>query len=449
MVACSTTPSVVASETRAHLRDFAAVFDASAGARHPQDGPHVDLRFRLDADAFVTGCSMNLVFLDWMLALPREDEERIAPSELAALRPKLEAYFAAQAPVEIDGVRVAGIVRALEANDPDEVLLPLFPLSGWKGLRKVSFEVAYPVKSPPESIAVVWSAYPPDLLSILPTKPPLEIAAEWTADGLRSQVLFTRDEPGFTWRRQGGGIEARLEKIPAPPAPRPLVPPYATIALGVFVVAFVAAAVARRPPAVALGAGLLAAAVVFVIRPQGPAMLGFGTRAGATVPDDEAARTFEALQANLYRAFDYADEGAVYDALARSVSGGLLEETYLSVRRALVMEEEGGAMSRVVAVKPVSTRVVSQGEIEPGADDAGEPRGTAPLRAFVVEAVWRVDGRVTHWGHSHDRTNEYEGRFVVAAEPEGWRIHDAEILRQERVDSAAPAADLPGENDEL
>jgi hypothetical protein len=56
---------------------------------------------------------------------------------------------------------------------------------------------------------------------------------------------------------------------------------------------------------------------------------------------------------------------------------------------------------------------------------------------------------VTHWGHSHDRTNEYEGRFVVAAEPEGWRIHDAEILRQERVDSAAPAADLPGENDEL
>ena len=166
---------------------------------------------------------MNLVFLDWMIAFEREDPERVDERELAGLEPKLLAYFAAQMPVTIDGVRVDPRMAGLRVNDPDEVLLPLFPISGWRGLRKVSFELSYPVKAPPGEISVVWPAYPPDLLSVLPSKPPLEIAAEWTADGLRSQVLFTRTEPGFTWRRPSGGIEARLERVPAPSAPRPLV----------------------------------------------------------------------------------------------------------------------------------------------------------------------------------------------------------------------------------
>jgi len=406
-----------------------------AAARHPQDGPHVDLRFRLEKDAFTAALSMNLVFLDWMLEVPREDQERVDQTELAVLSPRLEAYFAAQMPVEIDGVRVAPILRELRLNDPDEVLLPLFPISGWRGLRKVEFSLDYPVKSAPETIAVVWPAYPPDLLSVLPSKPPLEIAAEWTADGLRSQHTFTRAEPGFTWRRPTGGIESRLERVPVPPAPEPLVPAWATLAIVVFIVGFIGAALSRQPPRAALGSGLFAAVIVLVLRPSGPAFLAFGTRAPRELPAEQAAATFEALQANLYRAFDYEAEGAIYDALARSVSGGLLEETYLGVRRALVMEEEGGAMSRVVAVRPVRTGLVSQGEI--ALDDGRR------VRAFKVEATWQVDGRVTHWGHSHDRTNEYDGRFTVAAEQGGWRIHDAEITRQERVDSGGLPAPAP------
>ena len=389
---------------------------------------------------------MNLVFLDWMIASEREDPERIDARELTGLEPKLLAYFAAQMPVTIDRVRVDPRIARLRVNDPDEVLLPLFPISGWRGLRKISFELSYPLKSPPNEVSVVWPAYPPDLLSVLPSKPPLEIAAEWTADGLRSQVLFTRTEPGFTWRRPSGGIDARLERVPAPVAARPLVEPSMTLAFGVFIASFGAAAIARRSPRAALGTGLVAAAVVLVIRPQGPAFLAFGSRTAASLAPDEAARAFEALHANLYRAFDYEEERSVYDALARSVSGELLEETYISVRRALVMEEEGGAMSRVVAVRPLETKVESQGEVE---------LDGRRVQAFTVAARWQVDGRVTHWGHAHDRTNEYDGRFTVAAEADGWRIHDAEITRQERVDAGAaqpaiqPPATIPPEDEEL
>jgi hypothetical protein len=419
-----------------------AAKDASAGAadsRHPQDGPHCDARFRVEGASFVAELSMNLVFLDWMIATPRESEERVDPSELPALSAALRSYFAAQMPVSIDGVRVDPEISPITLNDPDEVLLPLFPVSGWRGLRKVSFGLRYACTAPPDEVAVVWPAYPPDLLSVLPSKPPLEIAAEWTADGLRSQLVFTRDEPGYTWRRPTGGIEARLERVPQPPLARPLVPAWGTLAIAVFVVAFGAAAIARRPPRSALAAGLVAAVVVLVLRPAGPAFLALGTRAPESMSEDDVRATFEALHANLYRAFDYESESAVYDALARSVSGELLEETYLSVRRALVMEEEGGAMSRVVAVRPLETRLESQGEI-----DAEGGRA----RAFTVSARWQVDGRVTHWGHAHDRTNEYEGRFTVAAERAGWRIHDAEITRQQRVDAgaASPAGEVKDED---
>jgi hypothetical protein len=416
-----------------------------SAARHPQDGPHVDLRYRLETTEFVTEISMNLVFLDWMIEVPREDPERIDPAELAAIAPRIEAYCGAQLPVVIDGLTVPPVLRELTINDPDPVLLPLFPLSGWRGLRKVSWELAYPLPPStegPRAISVVWSAYPPDLLSILPSKPPIVIATEWSAGGLRTLFELTRDEPGYTWHRPDGGIAARLAAVPGPPTPRALVPAWATLALAVFTVAFAAAAAARRGPRVALGSGLVAAAVVLVVRPTGPSFLAFGTRAADAIDDRSAKETFESLQRNLYRAFDYESEGAVYDALAYSVTGGLLEETYLGVRRALVMEEEGGAMSRVVAVRPVATRLASQGEIM--LDDGAR----AP--AFTVDATWQVDGRVTHWGHSHDRTNEYDGRFTVVTTADGWRIHDAEFTRQERVDTdTAPVPQLSPEDEEL
>ena len=408
-----------------------------ARARHPQDGPHVDLRFRLENTEFLAEISMNLVFLDWMIQSSREDEERIDASELALLQPRLLQTLSQQMPVSIDGVRVEPVLRTLTSNDPDQALLPLFPLSGWRGLRKVSFTVAYSVKTPPQQISVVWSSYPPDLLSVLAAKPPLEIAAEWTADGLRSQLLFTRSEPEFTWHRVEGGIAARLEAIPAPSAAEPLLPGWLTITLAAFVLGTLASIATRTRVSRSFVRGLVASSAALIVvgafGPQGVQRFSLGTRAATPLDEAEAAQTFESLHANLYRAFDYDAESSVYDALSHSVSGALLTETYLSVRRALVVEEEGGAMSRVESVQPLSTRIASQGEMEIDG---------AQVRAFVVEASWRVNGRVTHWGHSHDRLTEYDGRFVVIASADGWRIHDAQITRQERVEYNATTPEI-------
>ena len=56
----------------------------------------------------------------------------------------------------------------------------------------------------------------------------------------------------------------------------------------------------------------------------------------------EADAIFGALHRNIFRAFDYREENDIYEALARSVDGGLLVDLYLQIRRGLEMRTQGG-----------------------------------------------------------------------------------------------------------
>ena len=87
------------------------------------------------------------------------------------------------------------------------------------------------------------------------------------------------------------------------------------------------------------------------------------------------------------------------------------------------MEEAQGAVSRVTAVRPVEVEIES---IEPDPD--------RPEILMEVSYRWQVDGNVTHWGHVHERTNEYLAELGVRGSEEGWRIESVRILEQERSD---------------
>ena len=88
-------------------------------------------------------------------------------------------------------------------------------------------------------------------------------------------------------------------------------------------------------------------------------------------------------------------------------------------------------MSRVRALREVDVLVESLGLVQPQG-------GVGEVPGFVVMNRYQVDGRVTHWGHSHDRTTEYRARYTVLALPIGWRIAEAEVLEQSRVDGNVP-----------
>jgi hypothetical protein len=178
----------------------------------------------------------------------------------------------------------------------------------------------------------------------------------------------------------------------------------------------------------ALGGVVGVALLSFAALPYARIPLGGGMAGAREMPADaDALAAFTPLQANVYRAFDYSRESDIYDALAQSVDGALLDHIYDEVYRGLVMREEGGSLARAKSVGILESRVVAKAI---AAD--GHP-------SFQIRAAWRVEGVVYHWGHSHARTNEYKANYTIETRPEGWRIVALEPLEQRRIQSEAQA----------
>jgi hypothetical protein len=144
------------------------------------------------------------------------------------------------------------------------------------------------------------------------------------------------------------------------------------------------------------------------------------------VEDERAVEILHGLLRNVYRSFDFREEEDVYDRLAKSVSGDLLEEIYLQNRRSFEVQRAGGARAKVKEVEIL--------------DVAVEGHPDRPL-AYVFNAEWTAMGEVGHWGHIHMRQNRY--RADITAEPlaGAWRITGLELIEEERID---PYAQGPG-----
>ena len=140
--------------------------------------------------------------------------------------------------------------------------------------------------------------------------------------------------------------------------------------------------------------------------------------AGASsISDEDAEVVVGGLLKNVYRAFDYRDEGHIYDILERSASGELLATIYLETKRGLEVQNQGGARVKVSDVELVQV----------------EPRALADRTGFAVRCVWNVSGSVGHWGHTHQRTNQYEAVLTIRPIDGAWKITDLELLQEERL----------------
>lgn len=126
-----------------------------------------------------------------------------------------------------------------------------------------------------------------------------------------------------------------------------------------------------------------------------------------------------ALLRNTYHAFDFRDEAAIYDTLETSVSGPLLEEVYLEMRESLELESTGGPRVRVYEIALRECK-------ETGKDGLAEGQ-------FRTRAEWVTIGEVTHWGHTHERTNRYEAEMTVSALEDTWKISGLDLLNEERI----------------
>ena len=141
----------------------------------------------------------------------------------------------------------------------------------------------------------------------------------------------------------------------------------------------------------------------------------FVTTHSSRVDDRRAEEIVTSLLHNVYRAFDFRDEETIYDTLAHSVSGDLLTQTYLETRRGLELASQGGARAKVQEIEMLGVDAESQG---PG---------------FRATSTWNVAASVGHWGHIHQRRNQYVAELTVEPVDGVWKITSLELIEEKRL----------------
>ena len=260
-----------------------------------------------------------------------------------------------------------------------------------------------PTPGYPDEVTVTWGLFTPRIQRI-------PGAATDEAGPLR---FFLQPDDNILWWKN-------FLKNPTMPTLVDIAPPPSTLqrALigGGWLAALVLAALTfRRAVGAAKGRGswmqvALPAAVLLVI--------AGGTLAAtrsASLSDDRAEEIISSLLTNIYRAFDFRDEDIIYDTLDRSLSGDMLDETYLSTRRSLELASQGGARAKVQSVEMIEVDAHTEG------------------KGFVARSTWNVAASVGHWGHIHQRRNQYVADLTVEPVDGVWKVTAMELLEEEQL----------------
>ena len=262
----------------------------------------------------------------------------------------------------------------------------------------------YPTVDPlPQSVTMDWDMFN-DRIALVPAS---------TVD--QAGPLPTYLEPDFAvleWKN--------FLKNPKLPSLKAIVPPPNAIATAnlylrwLFAVALLWA-LWRLSYRLRTGTGIGEAAMLTVLMTVVTAASLWFARA-ATLTDERSTEIVAALLHNVYRAFDFRQEGQIYDVLEKSVDGDLLAQIYLETRRGLELENQGGARAKVKDIEMIDL-----------ATRAGDDGG------FVAAATWNVGGSVGHWGHVHERRNQYQAELTIRAVDDAWKLVDLEIVDERRL----------------
>lgn len=339
--------------------------------------------------------------------------EPIAAERRDALFAQIAEFLATRAPVTIDGEkpepildRIHFLKRGLRMT---RVVTPDEPVDGTSAIIGAIF--VYPVDGMPKDVRLDW-----DLFDERITRVP----ASATDEAGPMPSFLVPDDAELHWvnylKRSSlpGKLEVRSPKshISIP------------IGFGVGLLLAMGLLIAGwRRRSWPLGHAAVALAVVawFVPTPAVDVPVPSKVRAPSA---EEAAPTIHALLYNVYRSLDFRDEEVVFDRLAQSLSGEVLERVYLEMRKGLRLENQGGARVRV--------REVELLEVVP---EAAQDSDTLRYRTR-----WNATGSVGHWGHIHMRTNQYDAEIALARIEGRWKIADIEILEEQRVVATPPVS---------
>ena len=369
-----------------------------------------------------------LLTLEESVLIPRDDDRWLDLEEQEAAREQIAAFFKAHNPVTIDGRRVEPEVARIDFYGLNFIDFAKRAEAKPVGLAnaRVGVILRYATERPPEKVMMEWDFYNDFIY---------EVQAMVYSDESVAQVTLTDESPETTrlnWQRTQPWEPPDIQPVwVAPqgiekttPAQRVL---GGVLLMGIVLLVGVAVLGFLRKETVLLSCVLTVAAAGLMS--VGAAGLVHHLRGPPGIPKQEQTRVFRALHRNLYQAFAYRQEEPLYDSLAISVDGPLLRKLYLQIRKSLVMEEQGGAVSRIRDVRILNDQP---------AGSSGNQDG------FRIRSRWQVEGTVEHWGHIHGRTNTYDAIFTVAQRGDSWKIVDVQLLQEEQTAIQTRLRGLPG-----
>ena len=330
------------------------------------------------------------------------------PKIQTALRNQVERLFKLKNPVTLDGTRVRPTIRSMTLlMDHTHAVLedPALKAPGVE-LHSSKYDViraafSYPLGGTrPKRIGLTWdvySAFNRLKANVGQGRPDLSIPGNLLVNGEWTEIRFTADSPSFEWS---------AADAPAPiPGPETLksadrsTPAWlwaltlGLLALGVYL---------WPRKVIAMGAMIWAGMIVIAIL----------WKPAATLSPEETAQVFKVLHRNIYRAFEQGgDESAIYDTIAQSVDGKLLDATYQDVYQSLRLRDDENAVCQVESVRYNDITLEDK---------------------WHVRARWTVTGTVSHNGHRHRRRNVYEAIYQIAAVDEQWRLVAVELIDHQR-----------------
>ncbi len=357
-----------------------------------------------------------LLTLETWFPIDRAESDFLEVEEQAKAAQSVAAYFSDHAPLQIDGIQVPAKVDRIDFYGLDfrDFAQRREPKRVGIHNARAGIILSYPSKQAPQKFELTWDTFnnhTPLLNSVVYDR---------NAPGYRH--FFTPAEPTFSWQRNDPLEE--LEQAVSLAAPK--LQPVKKLGLGGIAgfglgCLFLISGWKRHQKGL-IGGGVLALVVGLLLWNQeiGAVELPQDLPDEEIIATEDAEQILDTLQGNIYRAFDYRDESQIYDVLAESVSGELLESLFLKISNGLRMEEQGGAIARVAAVKIQEKQLLDRfyQERQPG---------------MVFDCVWNVSGSVEHWGHIHTRENQYKGKFSISSVDQQWKITDLEVLNETKV----------------
>jgi len=267
----------------------------------------------------------------------------------------------------------------------------------------IGVTLAYALDEAPSNVKVELDSFPGYISAI-----PLSFTDPW---GSTAHTLSTQSA-GAEWKHRMAGFRRPLiQEVKIEPLTWP------ALSMVLLISAFAVAFIIRKGLTIRYRDAILvlligtAILVYPFLRLNAPSFIS-----RKVASEESSGKALNLLLTNIYRAFDYQTEEAVYDQLAISTMGDQLTGIYLEHQSAMELEDRGGARASVDQVSVTEIRDVRRKD-----------------ESIIIEAIWEVSGSVSHFGHIHYRKNLYDARVFIKAIDGAWKISGMEVMEKERI----------------